>query len=306
MQKSGDVQGKLFEVYSLINKDGQDPKIKQEHTPAYNQCYAAYDGLVRQLMGMGQMQIPVQPIGDGMYAIPGNMLGFMAAANYHMYGAAFANFMGLDPQMYSKMYAQMRPSFTTNILVVDNNGIKFDVKVKLMGVMQNDVQLEVYRKAIKDHVYNFMVTSSTDPNAVKGDLMAFLEDLLPGSTIESTNMVNTKTGEKLIPDNENETEGNVKKSDKVVNPAGTSKQVDQTPKQRFDCTLSDKGILTITDNGTPIVTEPADKITPKQVEAFRAQLAAIDETQLKTPDDVRRVIDSALATMGLGDREIGE
>ena len=291
MQKSGDVQGKLFEAFKLINKEGQDPKITQAHTPAYNQCYAAYDGLIRQLMGMGQMQIPVQPIGNGMYAIPGNMLGFMAAANYQMYGAAFANFMGLDPQMYSKMYAQMRPSYTTSITIVTNQGVKVDLKVKLAAGLVNDSQVNLFKKDIHDHVYNFIETSSTDLNAIRGDLMAYLEELLPGSTIESTSLTNVKTGEKQeITTEELEADGDVKgKVDPKkapVKPAAANEK-EHAPKPRFDFVIDDKtATLSVLENGNVVASKVLDKkLTPAEKAYLRSELNEIERAEFKSPQE---------------------
>ncbi|MBO7218556.1 MAG: hypothetical protein J6V40_01105, partial [Clostridia bacterium] len=289
MQKDGDVYGKLIEAYSLINKEGQDPKITQAHTPAYAQCQGIYQGLHNQLMGMGQMQIPVQPIGNGMYAIPGNMLGFMAAANFQMYGAPFANFMGLDPQMYSKMYAQMRPSYTTSITVVTNQGVKVDLKVKLAAGLVNDSQVNLFKKDIHDHVYNFIETSSTDLNAIRGDLMAYLEELLPGSTIESTSLTNFKTGEKQeITAEELEAEGEVKgKVDPKKTPVKPAVEKEHAPKPRFDFVIDDKtATLSVLENGNVVATKVLDKkLTPAEKAYLRNELNEIEKAEFKSPQE---------------------
>lgn len=290
MELSGDILAKLTDVNKIITKEGQDKDIVTTYTPRYMDASSALYNYHSQLLGMGQLQIPATPIGNGMYAIPGNMLGFLSMANQQMFGAAYAGFMGLDPQMYSKMYAQMRPTFTTSITVLGSKGEKVTMKVKLAAGLINDSQVNLFKKDIHDHIFNFLETKSNDIDAIKGDLTTYLEEILPGSVIEQSTLTNVMTGEITTAKQDP-----VVKSSEIVTPAG-SKENAQVVKKECSYTYAN-GTVSLVYEGKVVAHKTIEgRDFEKMAEQLEKDIAEINRS---SENQHQKLIDMLIKKAGL-------
>ncbi|MBQ9791875.1 MAG: hypothetical protein IJW28_04755, partial [Clostridia bacterium] len=294
MQLSGDILAKLTDLNGILTKPDQTKEIVTTYAPQYQVASNSLMNYQMQLMSMGQMQLPIQPLPNGMYAIPGNLLGFMAMANPEMYGAPFANFMGLDPSMFSKMYAQMRPMHLVKVTVtptIDGVPFKFEVDINLADAHSED-KVAMLKQNINEHIEEFMRQGATQVNVIKADLMAYIDRIARGSQVLDVSLENLATKEKQVlqsnDGNEPEEEKDEKKVDPTVKSSTPVKKEgtkEHAPKPRFDFVIKDKTI-TITENGKEVISKVIDKaLTPAEEAYIRGELNEIQRAEFKNAEE---------------------